>query len=318
MKLDPAARAELLSRYKSRIQKEQLALRTQFQADPDPGRLLYERCHLVDEGLRDLWAELCFPDYTALCAVGGYGRGELWPYSDIDLLILLPHEPDPALAEDLEQLVGLFWDVGLEIGHSVRTVEDCLREAEGDLTVQTALVEARLIIGNYNLFSRMVSEFKNHLDPQAFYHTKRVEQEERYRKYHETPYSLEPNCKDSPGGLRDLQTILWIAQATGYGNSWRDLKRHGFITYQEEQGLERREKFLQRLRIHLHLHAGRREDRLLFDFQTALAEQLGFQATPTRRASERLMQELLPHRQDDHAVEHDPPAKHGSGDISNP
>lgn len=291
MKLDSSARSELLTRYKSSIQKGQIELREQYLADPDPARLLYERSHLVDEVLRDLWTELCFPDSMALCAVGGYGRGELWPASDIDLLILLPDEPDAMRAEQLEQLVGLFWDIGLEIGHSVRTVEDCLKEATGDLTVQTALVEARLIIGNYSLFSRMVSEFKNHLDPQAFYHTKRVEQEERYRKYHETPYSLEPNCKDSPGGLRDLQTILWIAQATGYGNSWRDLKRHGFITYQEEQGLERREKFLQRLRIHLHLHAGRREDRLLFDFQTALAEQLGFQATPTRRASERLMQE---------------------------
>lgn len=291
MKLDSAARSELLSRYRSRVQKGQLALRNQYQVDPDPARLLYERCHLVDEVLRDLWMELHLAETMALCAVGGYGRGELWPASDIDLLILLPDEPDPARAEQLEQLVGLFWDIGLEIGHSVRTVEDCLKEADGDLTVQTALVEARLIIGNYPLFSRMVAEFKNHLNPQTFYHTKRVEQEERYRKYHESPFSLEPNCKDSPGGLRDLQTILWIAQATGYGNSWRDLKRHGFITYQEEQGLERRERFLQRLRIHLHYHAGRREDRLLFDYQTALAEQLGFKATPTRRASEQLMQE---------------------------
>ena len=262
MKLDSAARSDLLSRYKSRIQKGQQELCEQYNRDPDPARLLYERSHLVDEVLRDLWAELHFSDALALAAVGGYGRGELWPYSDIDLLILLPTDPDAVLAEQLEQLVGLFWDVGLEIGHSVRTVEDCLKEAEGDLTVQTALVEARLIVGNYALFCRMVSEFKNHLDPQVFYHTKRIEQEERYRRYHESPYSLEPNCKDSPGGLRDLQTILWIAQATGYGNSWKDLKRHGFITYQEEQGLERRERFLQQLRIHLHFHARRRAFRL--------------------------------------------------------
>ena len=293
MKLDAAERAQLLSRYKSRIQKGQRALRDQYLSsyDPDPACLLYERCHLIDEALRDLWTELHLPDSMALCAVGGYGRGELWPSSDIDLLILLPDDPDPARAEQLEQLVGLFWDIGLEIGHSVRTVEDCLREADGDLTVQTALVEARLIVGNYGLFSRMASEFKKHLDPQAFYHTKRVEQEERHRRYQETPFSLEPNCKDSPGGLRDLQTILWIAQATGYGNSWRDLKRHGFITYQEEQGLERRERFLQNLRIQLHYHAGRQEDRLLFDYQTALAERLGFRDKPTRRASEQLMQE---------------------------
>ena len=291
MKLDAAARSELVSRYKQRTQKGQLALREQFALDADPAIFLYERSRLVDEVLRDLWKELHFPDSLALSAVGGYGRGELWPASDIDLLILLPEQPEPELTEQLEQLVGLFWDIGLEIGHSVRTVEDCVNEAAADLTVQTALVEARLVVGNYSLFARMVSEFRNHLDPQAFYHTKRVEQEERYRKHHETPYSLEPHCKDSPGGLRDLQTILWIAQAAGYGNSWKDLKRHGFITHLEEQGLERRERFLQRLRIELHFLAGRREDRLLFDFQTALAERLGFTAIPTRRASEQLMQE---------------------------
>lgn len=295
MKLDAATRSELLSRYKSKLRESQLALREQYLADPvpDPSLMLYERCRLTDEVLRELWTELRFPEHLSLAAVGGYGRGELWPGSDIDLLILLPGPPDPALAELLEQLVGLFWDIGLEIGHSVRTVEDCLAEATADLTVQTALVEARLIVGNYALFSRMSSEFKNHLDPQTFYHSKRGEQEERYRRYHESPYSLEPNCKESPGGLRDLQTILWIAQAAGYGNSWRDLKRHGFITPQEEAGLERRERFLQHLRIHLHLHAGRREDRLLFDFQTAIAERLGFQSTPALRASEQLMQEYF-------------------------
>jgi [protein-PII] uridylyltransferase len=293
MESDCPARALLVDRYKARIQKGQRTLRDQYLSclDPDPACLLYERSQLIDEVLRELWIELCFPDSMALCAVGGYGRGELWPASDIDLLILLPDDPDPARAGQLEQLLRLFWDIGLEIGHSVRTVEDCLREAEKDLTIQTALVEARMIIGNYALFSRMSSEFRKRLDPQAFYHTKRIEQDERYRRYQESPYSLEPNCKDSPGGLRDLQTILWIAQVAGYGNSWRELKRHGFITYQEEQGLARRERFLQKLRIQLHFHVGRHEDRLLFDYQTALAERLGFRDKPTRRASEQLMQE---------------------------
>jgi [protein-PII] uridylyltransferase len=118
-----------------------------------------------------------------------------------------------------------------------------------------------------------------------------MEQDERHLRYLETPYSLEANCKESPGGLRDLQSILWIAQAAGYGNGWPDLERHGFITHEEEQHLERCEGFLQRLRTQLHIHVGRREDRLLFDYQTALAEQLGFAATPTRRVSEQLMQE---------------------------
>jgi [protein-PII] uridylyltransferase len=293
MKPDPSGRSGLLARYKSRIQKGQVALRDQYFSshDPDPACLLYERCHLIDEVLRDLWVESGMPDAMALCAVGGYGRGELWPASDIDILILMPELPDEAGAGQIELLVGSFWDIGLDIGHSVRTIEDCLREAEGDLTVRTALVEARPVAGDPALFHRMISEFRKRLDPRAFYHAKRLEREERYRRHQESPCALEPNCKDSPGGLRDLQTILWIAQAAGYGNSWRDLKRHGFITYLEEQGLTRRECFLQRLRILLHFHVGRQEDRLLFDHQTAIAERLGFSDQPNRRASEQLMQE---------------------------
>ena len=291
MKLDSLARNALLARYKARLQTGQTAIQERYRAEREPSRVLSERSQLIDGVLQELLKELCFPDSLALVAVGGYGRAELWPYSDVDLLLLLPEHPDEALAEQLEQLVGLFWDIGLEIGHSVRTVEECLEEAARDLTVQTALVEARLVTGNEALFSRFSAEFRDKLDPQAFYHTKRVEQDERYLRFEESPYSLEPNCKESPGGLRDLQTILWIAQAAGYGNSWKDLHQHGFITHQEEQGLARRESFLQRLRIQLHLHVKRREDRLLFDHQTALAEQLGFEDTRTRRASEHLMQE---------------------------
>lgn len=286
-------RSRLLASYKSRVQKGQLALREQYLSshDPDPAWFLYERCHLIDEVLRDLWAESCLPDAMALCAVGGYGRAELWPASDIDILILLPEALDEASAGQIELLVGSFWDIGLDIGHSVRSIEDCLQEAEKDLTIQTALVEARPLAGDPALFHRMIAEFRKRIDPQAFYHTKRLEREDRYRRHQESPYSLEPNCKESPGGLRDLQTILWIAQAAGYGNSWRDLKRHGFITYLEEQGLTQRERFLQKLRILLHFCVGRQEDRLLFDHQTAIAERLGFTDQPNRRASEQLMQE---------------------------
>ena len=291
MKIDSAARNALLSRYKLRLQSGQAALVQHYLTEQEPPLLLRGRSQLIDEVLRDLWNELQFPQSLALVAVGGYGRGELWPGSDIDLLLLLPEQPDSELTEQLEQLVSLFWDIGLEIGHSVRTVKESLEEAANDLTVQTALVETRLLAGSKLLFAELLSEFNTHLDPQAFFHAKRVEQDERYLRYQESPYSLEPNCKESPGGLRDLQTILWIAQAAGYGKDWQDLEHNGFVTTQEKQGLERREKFLQRLRIQLHLHVGRREDRLLFDYQTALAEQLGFSAIPTRRASEQLMQE---------------------------
>ena len=291
MKADATARSALLARFKSRLQAGKKAIRESYLADADALRLLHERCDLIDEVLSDLWHELGFPSSLALVAVGGYGRGELFPVSDIDLLLLLPKAPDAALTARLEQLVSLFWDIGLEIGHSVRTVEECLEEADGDVTIQTSLLEARRLTGSERLFRKFLSGFKAHLNPQTFFHAKRMEQDERHLRYLETPYSLEPNCKESPGGLRDLQSILWIAQAAGYGKTWRDLERHGFITHEEEQHLERCEGFLQRLRTQLHIHVGRREDRLLFDYQTILAQQLGFEATPTRRVSEQLMQE---------------------------
>lgn len=293
MKLDPADRNTLLARYKANLQSGQAAIRERYVADADAPRLLHERCQLIDNLLRELWTELRFPNSLALLAVGGYGSGKLWPASDVDLLLLLPAQPDAALTEGLEQLVGLFWDIGLVIGHSVRTIDECLKEAAGDLTVKTALVEARLLIGNEGLFAEFSSEFKANIDAQSFFHAKKMEQDDRYLRFQDSPYSLEPNCKESPGGLRDLQSILWISRAAGYGKSWQDLERHGFITRDEAQGLQRRENFLQRLRIQLHFHVGRREDRLLFDYQTALAEQMGFAATPTRRASEQLMQEYF-------------------------
>ena len=292
MKATPGSvRSEVLARYKSHIQSGQAEINQRFLEGLPPFETLHARSDLIDRFLRDLWQEMRLPDTLALIAVGGYGKGFLSPHSDIDLLLLIPTPLNPALSEQLEQLIGLLWDIGLEIGHSVRTVEDCLTEAAKDLTVQTALVEARLLAGNKTLFTEMVTRFRNQLNPQTFFHAKRMEQTERYLRYHDTPYSLEPNCKESPGGLRDLQSILWIAQVAGYGNSWQDLHRHGFITEAEALGLARRETFLQRVRIHLHLHTRRREDRILFDFQTAIAEKLGFSATETRLASEQLTQE---------------------------
>ena len=282
---------EVILRHKTALQEKQGEIKTCFLQDGDVLNALAARSALIDDILSTLLDELDLQNEVTFCAVGGYGRGELWPGSDIDLLILLPCAPGNELGSRLEQLVSVFWDIGLEIGHSVRTVEECLEEAANDLTVQTALVEARHLAGDRWLFDKMRSAFMARLDPQSFFHAKRIEQDERYLRYQESPYSLEPNCKESPGGLRDLQSILWIAQAAGYGSSWSDLHLHGLITERESLGLARRDLFLKRLRLHLHLQAGRREDRLLFDHQTALAEKLGFEATPERRASERLMQE---------------------------
>ena len=279
-----------LAALRSEVKAGQQALRESYALTNDALDLLRTRCRQVDDVLTRLWAGLDFPATLTLAAVGGYGRGELYPASDIDLLILLPHEPDAALQERLERLVGHFWDIGLEIGHSVRTVQECLDEAAGDISVQTALVEARLLTGNENLFATFQKRLRGNLDPLLFYERKRLEQQERHLRFNETPYSLEPNFKEAPGGLRDLQVIFWVARAAGFGTSWADLEKNGFLTGEELKHVERCEEYLRHLRIRLHLMVGRREDRLLFDYQNTLAAQYGFESTPAKRASERLMQ----------------------------
>jgi len=187
-------------------------------------------------------------------------------------------------------LVGALWDVGLDIGHSVRTIEECLDASLGDITVQTTLLEARLIMGNAVLFKDFTERYREQLDVRAFFKAKQLEQEQRYARYHDTPYELEPNCKESPGGLRDLQMLGWISRAAGLGRNWRELARRRLITGEEASDLRSVERFLQHVRIRLHYLAGRAEDRLLFDHQERLAHIMGIEATAAKRASEILMQ----------------------------
>jgi [protein-PII] uridylyltransferase len=275
---------------RNEVKAGQEDLRKDYSRTNDAAALLANRCRMVDDVLTRLWTSLDFPASLTLAAVGGYGRGELYPASDIDLLILLPQEPGATVQEKLETLVGNFWDIGLEIGHSVRTIQECLDAAAADITVQTALLESRLLAGNRDLFSAFEKRLRGNLDPLVFFERKRLEQQERHLRYNETPYSLEPNFKEAPGGLRDLQAIFWTANAAGYGKTWADLERHGFLTSDECRLARRCEEYLQHLRIRLHLMAGRREDRLLFDYQNALATEYGLESTAAKRASERLMQ----------------------------
>ena len=206
------------------------------------------------------------------------------------MLFLLPDDVARETERQLEGLIGLLWDIGLDIGHSVRTVWQCVDEATRDITVLTNLLEARLLCGSRALFNDFTGKIRAQLDSKAFFKGKRLEQNERHVRYQETPYALEPNCKESPGGLRDLQNILWICRAANLGESWSDLARHGFITRGEALQLKSLETFLRHARIRLHYLTGRREDRLLFDHQEAIAGQFGIVAGKTRRASELLMQ----------------------------
>ena len=275
---------------RSALEAGRRALRDEYLRSPRPRRLLHAHARLVDRILRTLWREAGIPAGAALVATGGYGRQELYPHSDVDILILLAQEPAPQEQQRLERLIGLFWDVGLEAGHSVRTVEQCDQMAAADITVRTALLEARLLSGNRALFERFRSQVACASDSAAFFEAKKLEQDQRHAKHQDTPYSLEPNLKEAPGGLRDLQVIQWIARACGLGASWRDLERNGLIQRDETLQLTRHEAHLQNLRIRLHFLAGRREDRIIFDLQTALARELGYEDTEARRSSEAMMQ----------------------------
>jgi [protein-PII] uridylyltransferase len=266
------------------------ALRESYLRRPDPRALLTQHSQLIDRAVRQVWNEIATVRDAALVATGGYGRGELYPASDIDLLVLLAKDPTEAERETLERLIGRFWDIGLEIGHSVRTVEGCIEAAASDITVRTTLLEARFLAGSRSLYRTLTTQVQSTVDAAAFFKAKKLEQEQRHAKHQDSPYSLEPNLKEPPGGLRDLHVIQWIARASGMGKRWSDLVAHGLIERGEARQLARLEAHLQDLRIRLHYLAGRREDRIVFDLQTALAAQLGHRDTPSRRASEAMMQ----------------------------
>jgi [protein-PII] uridylyltransferase len=254
---------------------------------------------LAEEALQQLWQRAAFPESFALVAVGGFGRGELFPHSDIDVLVLMPDgtavERDAALQRKVEAFIGSCWDTGLEIGSSVRTVGECLAMAQGDVTVQTSLLESRVLAGDRKLYAAFCKQFHAALDPKAFFVAKTLEMRQHHNKFENTPYSLEPNCKESPGGLRDLQVILWVARAAGLGKSWDELARKGLATPLEARQIKRNEALLSLIRAKLHVLANRREDRLVFDLQTAVAESFGFSSVSNpagrvvTRASEQLM-----------------------------
>ena len=255
---------------------------------------------LCDDTLHELWSDAAMPEHTCLVAVGGYGRGALFPYSDVDVLVLLPDQvhldTDEETKNKVERFIGSCWDAGLEIGSSVRNLSECLSEAHNDITVQTAMLESRRVIGNEALYQEFEQSFKAQMDPRAFFTGKTLEMQQRHSKYENTPYSLEPNCKESPGGLRDLHMLLWLAKASGLGSTWKDLKTKGMITQLEQRQLQRNEDLLSLIRWRLHWMAKRREDRLVFDLQTVVSQELGLAHVHPgqqhgRAASEALMKE---------------------------
>jgi len=235
---------------------------------------------LADKTLCAIWEKYGLDEPLALLAVGGFGRRELYPYSDVDVLILLTDDINLEAQTDLKNKLELFisscWDTGLEIGSSVRSITQCLEESKNDITVQTSILESRLIAGSSHTNNTFQKYYFQHLNPQNFFIAKNLELQQRHHKYESTPYSLEPNCKESPGGLRDLQIILWVSKAARFGQSWDELAKNGLATRFEISQLKKNEATLRIIRTRLHLIAKRREDRLVFDLQHAVAESFGY------------------------------------------
>ena len=264
---------------------------TEFKKTQAVGKLTKQLSKVTDQLLTQFWSDCGLNNDATLLAVGGYGRSSLFPYSDIDILILLPTNPELAqsLSKKVEQYVASCWDAGLEIASSVRTVAECISESEQDITVRTSLLEARFICGKKSLLKEFTKAFEAAMDPKAFFQAKLAEQIQRHYKYQDTPYSLEPNCKESPGGLRDLQLISWVSKAALLGNTFKDLNEAGLVTQRELTELNRNQRFLETLRANLHLLAGRRQDVIVFDLQTALAKSMGIEEESSRLASEAIM-----------------------------
>ena len=254
--------------------------------------LVHARATSVDEVLTQLWHQHVDSSDVSLLAVGGYGRGELHPASDVDIMLLCADTLPDACTESIARFVAAMWDIGLDVGHSVRTVAQCQEEAANDLTIATTLMEARLLTGPLKLFDAMQVEIHpDRMWPSArFFEEKRKEQRERHHRYHDTAYNLEPNVKSSPGGLRDIQIIGWVAKRHFGAATLAELVDYGFLTPGQLVRLQQGEHFLWRIRFALHVLTGRREDRLLFDHQTRLAEMLGYEDASYTLAVEQLMQ----------------------------
>jgi len=259
-------------------------------------KLIHDTSRLIDRVLvscfRHFLAEPGKPG-ACLVAVGGYGRSELLPGSDIDLMILLEKKADKSLQHQLSLFLTFLWDIGLEVGHSVRTTRDCVREGKSDVTVMTNMIESRLVYGSEKLYEKyQLAIASNKIwSSRKFFEAKLEEQHERHLRFNDTAYNLEPNIKEGPGGLRDIQIIGWVAKRHFGARSFKELVAHGFLTETEFELLSSGQQHLWRVRFALHRLTGRREDRLLFDYQKKIAETFGFKSGEHNLAIEQFMQQ---------------------------
>lgn len=285
----------IITLFKAALKSGDEILAQRFYQGIPVHELVTQRARLVDLLLIRAW-EHFLPDTaesTALIAVGGYGRGELHPESDVDILILLPNDHSDEHNETITQFVTLLWDIKLDLGHSVRTLDECIQHASTDITIATNLMESRLLFGSEALYGQLTDNTgPDKIWPgRDFYQAKIEEQIQRHHRFGDTSYNLEPNIKENPGGLRDIQVIGWVAKRHFGASTLKDLVDHGFLTPQEYATLEKSQDFLWKIRYGLHLLSGRKEDRLLFDYQRTLAEQFGYTDKDHRMAVEQMMKQ---------------------------
>ena len=294
LRASPGAARPDIAAFRGALTEGDNRLKQRFHDDEPVERLVRDRARLVDTLLETAWTQHLGEHVRelALIAVGGYGRGELNLCSDIDIMVLLPKSETAPWQPDLERFLTFMWDIGLEVGHSVRTIDDCQRESAADVSVATTMIEARLLFGPEPLFEAM----RRALAParvwptRDFFEAKVAEQTARHHRYHDTAYNLEPNVKSSPGGLRDIQTIGWVAKRHFGGDSLEELVEHGFLARSELRKLKTAQAFLWKIRFALHVLTNRREDRLLFDHQIRLAKMFGYEDATYTLAVEQFMQ----------------------------
>jgi [protein-PII] uridylyltransferase len=297
-----ADRGKIVALLRDSLKRGRTEIRSRFEAGGGAARCIAEQCFLIDQLIRvlfDFVAEHVYPianptagEKLAVVAVGGYGRGEMAPFSDVDLLFLLPYKRTPHTEQVVEYLLYLLWDLRLKVGHSVRSVDESLRYAKTDLTIRTALLEVRYIWGEQSLFTELRSRFEDEIvrgSAAQFVEGKLAERDARHKRVGDSRYTLEPNVKEGKGGLRDLHTLYWLAKYIHRFEDVRTLVDLKVLSEDEFQRFARAQDFLWTVRCHLHYLAGRAEEHLTFDMQTRIGERMGYRDRAGSRGVERFM-----------------------------